>query len=350
MKQVLNYNIHNLEIRLERNKGFDIINNYDVELSLFRVNTTINPDIFYKIGEFKPSNEGCYVVDNKYHVKENYFYCKDSFNGMEWELEIFGFNQGKVVANYNYKMSGISKYISKFNFDTLFLRPLIFFKLKEKGKIMIHGGGVSKNGKAYIFPGRGGAYKTSLIMNLLKEDNYSYIGDDWIVLDNSKALAFPAHFSFFNYTFKEKRDEFINIFDKVKYLLYLSKYKENDNIKISDPCNLSLIIFMNKTSKNHEISIKKLDFNNAIDKLIQNIKMEFMYISIPIIGFSLTHFHEYILAYSYIFPDSEIANYWENLKIDLKNNLDNNIDIYEIEVPKNYNSEILEKILEIIGE
>ena len=350
MKQLLNYDIHNMKICLERDKKFDLTDNFDLELSFFKVDSIQNPDIIYKVGKFKPSNEDCYTVDHKYYVKDNYFYCKDGMNGLKWELEIQGFDKGEMIVNYNYSSSKLSKFISRFNFDTLFLRPLIFFKLKDKGKIMIHGGGVSKKDKAYIFPGRGGVYKTSLIMNLIKKADFSYLGDDWIILDESKIFNFPVHFPLFNFTYTEKRTEFLNYKDKMRFIISLDKYKENKNgIKISNPCNLSSIIFMSRSNQNSDISIKKLELNNALDKLVENIKLEMMDDEIPLSGFSFGQYYNYICAYSYIFPDSKIANNWKTLKNELQDNL-GDICIYEVEVPQNYNSQIVEEVLKIIGD
>ena len=210
MKEIINYNIHNvLKISLEREKKFDLMKGLDLEMSFFRVNEKIeNPDILVKLGKFKASNEDCYVVDNKYYVKNNYFYWRDSADGLNWEIEIFGFEKGKSEINYNYKNFGINNLISKFNFETLFLRPLIYSKMKEKKYFMVHGGSITFKSHSFLLLGSGGSYKTSIIMDLLRRPGFKYLGDDWAIVHKDESLeplVSLAHFKLFNYVLKIKK-------------------------------------------------------------------------------------------------------------------------------------------------
>ncbi|PKP36738.1 MAG: hypothetical protein CVT98_07150 [Bacteroidetes bacterium HGW-Bacteroidetes-15] len=59
-------------------------------------------------------------------------------------------------------------------------------------------------------------------------------------------------------------------------------------------------------------------------------------------------FMRYMLAYSYVFPESKIARYWSNLKVKLKESLEN-IPLYQIDLPERYNERYLEKMFSRIG-
>ena len=95
MKQVLNYNIHNiLKFQITLNQKFSLIDYLNIEHRFFEVDSVDKPDIILNIGKFKPSNEDCYVVDSKYYITDNYFYCKDSYKIAKWGFEMSGFESG----------------------------------------------------------------------------------------------------------------------------------------------------------------------------------------------------------------------------------------------------------------
>lgn len=70
-------------------------------------------------------------------------------------------------------------------------------------KVILHTGGVAKNGNALIFTGSGNVGKTSIVLNLLKE-GYEYLSDDWIVIGEGKAYPLPKLVHIFDYNLKNK--------------------------------------------------------------------------------------------------------------------------------------------------
>lgn len=347
MNQVLNYNIHDLlKIRLEREKKFDLTRGDDVELSFFRTEMVEDPDIIYKVGKFKPSNDNSYIVDHKYHIKENYFYCEDSFDNLKWEIEIFGFEEGKTEVNFNYSFYDYKKLLCRFNFETVFLRALIFSKLNEKGYTMIHAGGVSKGNKGFVFPGRGGAFKTSIIMDLIKRFNFYYLGDDWVILNKNEVFNFPAHLLLFDYIYHNKNNESINFLDKLKFIRSYWFQRNTENVKYVQKSRLNQVIFI-KRSNIDSISIKKKDKSQAISQLISSIQLEMMASPISILGFALGPYYNYLSAYAYIFPNSKSCNFWGSIKNNLEENL--KTPIYEVEIPNKWDSNITNAIIDHLG-
>ena len=128
-----NYNIHNIiKFRILRDSEYGLRDLINLKFSFFEVNEKIdNPDITLNIGKFVPSNEDCYLVDHKYHVKDDYFYCKDAEGKAEWEMEILGFRKEETIINFNGKISGFQSFMNPdFLAQNLLLR-IIEYKLNR---------------------------------------------------------------------------------------------------------------------------------------------------------------------------------------------------------------------------
>ena len=351
MKEIFNYNIHdNLTIKLNKSKKFDLMKGLDLELSPFRVQEVNDPDIIFNVGKFTPSNDNCYTVDHKYFVKDNYFYCKDSSGKMKWEVEFFGFEKGKMVVNYNYKNVGLNKIISRNSSETFLLRSLIYLKLTENKCFMIHSAGINKNNQAYIFPGRGGSFKTSLVMDFVKRGGFDYLGDDRVILQKDNVLNYPSHISLFDYTYTHKNDEHLSFWDKIDFIKSLWRQKNSSlNIPIVKSSKLSAVFFVVKMNNYEEMSSEKIDIDCAVDKLIESAKFEMSSVSDSLVGFTVSPFYRYMLAYSYVFPDSTIAKYWDELKFHFRELL-KTVPIYEIKMPQTYEPKLYENLLSLIEE
>ena len=70
------------------------------------------------------------------------------------------------------------------------LEPIIYQKLLEHGFLFMHAAGVSKNGKAYVFPAEGGTGKTTLSLALMRQ-GYQLMGDDLLMVDAASGTVFP---------------------------------------------------------------------------------------------------------------------------------------------------------------
>jgi len=352
MKQSLNYSIHDiLKVRISKNKNFNLFKGISHPFSFFEVKEEIeNPDIILNIGIFSPSNKNCYIVDHKYHIKENYIYCKDSEGSANWEFEIFGFEEGKTIINFNAKFFGPELLFSDLIPQEMLLMPIIIYKLSRKGYYLIHGGGVSKDNSGYIFAGRGGSSKTELIIDFVKS-GYNYLGDDWIIIHKDTVASFPKNFSGFMFSIKTMKlptESFSTIFDKICYLRYSSKYSNDsdDNVlKVTNFSSLKFLFLIIKSNKK-TINVRKIDYKNAIDRLIANNRLE-MIINPNLIGKVFGRYHNYMLGYSFIFPNSKISTYFEDSKNGMKDILKYTY-IYEIKVPRNYSPEIHKRIISLI--
>ena len=197
----LYYNIHNLvDIEIIGNSRF--ARDKNLRFSFFQSERMDTPDIVYRIGRFKPSNQGCQVVSHKYHIRENYLYCLDSIGKARWEVEIFGFEEGKTSINFSGKRIDSIGILLQTYWAEEIVKSIIEFKLASRNHYLIHGGAVSQDSKAYIFAGRTGVFKTTLIMDLVRRANFNYLADERVIIGQGKALCFPMSLFLFDFTSK----------------------------------------------------------------------------------------------------------------------------------------------------
>jgi len=349
MKQTLSYNIHDiLKFKITRDRGHGLRDLINLKFSFFEVEEVDNPDITLNIGKFTPSNKNCYLVDHKYYIKENYFYCKDSEGKAEWEVEISGFEDGETTINFNGRIKGFQSFMNPdFIAQNLLIR-LIEYKLSKKGYFLAHSAGISKNGQAYVFAGRGGTFKTSLCMDFIRKAGFEFLGDDRVILHKDKVFGFPMSLRVFGFMCKHlPNEDFWNIFNKIRFAKWLWDTKsENVNpVEIGEPSKLKSLLFIVKTNR-EVITVREISLKEAVDRLITNNRLE-DFISLGGMGINSGPHLRYALAYSYIFPDSGMVKHQEDLGTMLRNILEN-VPIYEIEIPYNYDQNVFKKVRKFI--
>ena len=341
----IGYDIHNLlKIKITGKYPSDLGRN--LKYSFFKIGGNIDdPDIVLNIGKFRPSNEDCDYVSHKYYIKQNYIYCKDKGRNTRWEVEINGIEQGRTVINFNGKDSGIKGILFPTFLAQEFLIPTIEYKLAQKNNhFLIHAGAVSKGNDAYAFVGRPGAYKTTLIMDLMRKKNYSLLSDDRIIISKGGVLPFPISLFLFDFMTnfldtekRKKRDEIILI----KKLLFDRCYRQK--LPISSSSILKSLIFVSRADTNR---INKIDVSltDALNKLIINNKSEY-------ISFNPTQpsesFHRYAMVYSLMYPENELLKYWDTLYGNL-NDILRNLQMFEIIMPFEYNKNFINTICDYI--
>ena len=357
MRELLNYNIHDiLTFQIARDKKRDFVRDLNLPFSFFETKEIDNPDIVLNIGKFTPSNNDCYIVDHKYYVKDNYFYCKDSGGTAKWEVEIFGFEGDKTIINFNEKILGPEAifYPDLLPQDIL-LRPLIEYKLNKKGYFLIHAGGISKDNRGYILPGRGSSFKTTLCMDFVRKAKFDFLGDDRVILHDDKVLSFSVHLKAFefkinnlpNETFRNSSNKlnlnsFVKFFNFIKYLHNDVNY-ENCKVPIVESSVVKALLFVTRTNKQgvkiREANIEKVANKLAINNLADIIKGHtFMFFDCG------QYFYKYVLSYSFVFQNCQIIRHWDNLERNLKEIL-KKIPIYELEIPQRYDRSVFEDIL-----
>lgn len=354
MKQSLNYNIHNiLKYQIILDQKFNLINYLNIEHRFFEVDDVENPDIILNIGKFKPSNEDCYLVDSKYYIKENYFYCKDSVDKTKWEVEIFGFESGETKINFDIKVPGFRGLLPILGAHNLFLSPLIDYKLSQKGYFLLHSAGLSKDNKAFLLAGMGGAFKTTLAMDFIRKAGFNFFGDERIILCDGSVWSYPVSLVSFGFRCKylptEKKRNFLDKIGLIKYNYENYDHLNNVGVNVAEMTTLGALFFITKNANKKSVGKKNCSLEDAIDRLVINDKMEMSHAYMPsLMGISSNPYFEYMLAYSFVFPNSKVATHWDNLKIKLKKSL-KNIPLYDVELPIEYDDNIFKEVYEHVN-
>jgi hypothetical protein len=336
--QILNYTLHDIiKFRIIRDKGYSLRDLINLKFSVFEVEYADDPDITLNIGKFTPSNENCYLVDYKYYIKENYFYCRDSEGKAEWEVEILGFEDGETIVNFNGRIKGFQSIMNPdFIAQNLLLR-IIEYKLGRKGYLFAHSAGISKNEQAYVFAGRGGSFKTSLCMDFIRKARFEFLGDDRVILHKDKVFSFPMGLRVFGFMCDHlPNEDSWNISNKARFAkcLWDTKSKKDSPVKMGKPSKLKSLLFIVKTNK-VVTTIREISLKEAVDRLITNNRLE-DFISLGGRGINSGPHLKYALAYTYIFPDSPIATQKEFSEKVFKDILEN-VPIHEIGISNNYN-------------
>ena len=341
MREILNYDIHGiLKFQIVRSKKHDFLRDLNLMFSYFEVEEVKDPEVILNIGKFTPSNEDCYIVDHRYYIKENYLYCRDFSKNAKWEVEIIGLNQKNTIINFHGNISKHEKILyPNLLSQQIILQPLIEYKLNEKDYHLIHSAAISKNNQGYLLAGRPGAFKSTLAIDFIREANYSFLADDRVIISHNRILSFPMNYLSINFKFMYlKTEEFQNFVDKINFVRYHRKTHNFKKCKmpIAKSSTLKELLFITKTNRG-AINKRVVGLEEAIHKLVENNKSEMI----------LLDFYKYMLAYSFVFPDSKVAKYWKTLAKNL-NILLRKISIYEIEIPQKYNSSVFKGVCELL--
>jgi len=343
------YNIHNeISFKLINNFRFGgVFKTINPEYEYFRVKETKNPDFIITVGAFEPNFKNTKIINDKYFIKYNYFFTNDVYSKNIWNIQIRNLEGQKTDVNLNANVKGIRK-LSKYTvLKNIFVRPLITQNLISKNCALIHSSAVNINEKGIMFVGRPGVFKTSIVMDLIKNFNAKYLGEENTLIKENLAYPFPLNLKSFDYKLKYFKNE--NPSGKIQKLK-LSKYvlfgKKPISVSISKPCKIFAVLVIEKGEK---FSITKDNLNkDIVDKLLVNEQLE--------IGIPPTHsfsrvkrnnYDLYLKAYSSVYTKSNINNIWERLRYIIMDSF-KNASIYSVTVPKQYNVNITKEIIKNI--
>jgi hypothetical protein len=355
MKQALNYNIHNLvKFRIIRDKKWDFRDLINLKFAAFQVDEIDRPDIILKIGKFTPSNQDCYVVDYKYYIKDNYFYCHDSEGQASWEVEVKGIEQGDTVINFSlhrrFQTQPINIIYMPLFLPQAFLARMIEHKLSTKGCLLAHSGAIARDGHAYLLSGRGGCFKTTLCMEFIRQGGFTWLGDERVILSRDKVLGFPINAAMFDFMTRHLPDE--THWGFLKQLQFAAECFVGRCQKTAthkpESAKLKAILLIAKNSglaadKRVTFSpVPQPQVGQTVDKLITSSRLE-DFKSMAGFGLYSGFFLKYMLAYTFAFPNSSVALQEERLREHLRENLQS-IPVYEVEIPPTYSPIIFEQI------
>jgi len=116
---------------------------------------------------------------------------------------------------------------------------------------------------------------------------------------------------------------------------YLSSRHNRKNINkiFADRSTLKKIFLVARKNGHDYISQRRINLDDAVIRLVNSDQMEMIYSGISSsLGF--VHFLRYMQAYSFVFPNSKMAIYWDKMNKLLREYL-NEIPLLEMVLPQN---------------
>ncbi|MFC2016531.1 hypothetical protein ACFLUF_02330 [Chloroflexota bacterium] len=332
------YKIHDL-LDIEISGEDDYKKGKDLRHAYFKTDKAYDPDIRLYMGKFEPDNRDCQEVSHRYQVKNNYLYCAFSSWKAIWKMEIRGFEAGKVDINFH----GRSRQLKGLLFPSFLpqdiLIPVIEQKLMQNNYLLIHGGALTRDEQsAYIFIGRRGAMKSTIIINLLR-NGYQLIGDDRFIITDDKILSFPISPFLISYGLDNMATEARSLKDNICIVKNMMQENKTYDLPVINSSAPKAIFFVERKER-QGTKISKLSRAEATRKIILNNMLE-MNISSP--ETPAGYYLQFMKAYSFIFPNSRIASYWDDFYMMLGKYLQS-IPCFSLEIPLRYDSTVQQRI------
>lgn len=345
-----NYAIHDI-IRFQiKNSTGPVKNHFDttsIQFENFISNNNPPYDFTIEIGSFSRENKSCTIIDDTYHIADDYIYFKNRRKLSKWEVEISEVEElprGKIATNF---VGNITTPLNIVEF-------LIQYCLLKKGIPVIHASGVSREGKCVIFPARSGAGKTTVALSLV-DRGFSYLGDNYILLDKGIAKSYICPLNIFAYNrlpiiekALSKKQRLSMFFKKGLYTITKGHFKIfekinprnifNDLIANNSPVCLICLLEVNNTSINGQLSSKRIAKDKLIKKLRYNMELD------------LLPFSKCIYSYGYVFPNRTFSSFWEMYEQTLERNLPRDASFISIEVPPTWHENSIDKIVELVNQ
>ena len=335
------YAIHNLcSFKLINNLRFGgFLTDRNFEYQYFRVNDVYEPGFVIKVGEFKPSTEDVISINDKYFVKDGYLFLKDSYGKCAWDIQIKDFDGSQIEVDINAAFKGFRKCIKYSALKNIFVRSLISLHLILRNSALIHSSAVSFDGKAFLFVGRPGVFKTSIAMEFIRNYGAEYLGEENTIIRDGMAYPFPLNLKSFEYKLKYFDNENpSNKFQKLQLIKHVLYGKSLNNVPISEPCEIAAVFLLKKGDC---FSITKTELTgNILTDFLENEKLEIGVTPTHMLsGVKENHFDEYINAYTAVVNKSWLKNVWVKLEKIISNSY-KNAGIFSVNVPTNFNKNI----------
>jgi len=343
---VKDFDIHGLvKLRLEWDFYRAILEDLDLKLNYFRVAEVDRPDILVSIGPFKPTLEGCEAYDGKYFVRKDFVYCTDRNFQCRWEFQLSGLSGSQLVMNVHASSYNARAALAPNLLVHTLLMPLLEWEFLKRGFLLLHSAAVSKDGQAYIIAGRGGAFKTSVVMDLVRREGYGYMSDERALVAPHLVFSFPTHLQIFAYCLSKLSSEYISPFDKLRLLAYLLANRLGKEREIVvDSSQLVGIAYLSPSTE--PFQLRRLDVEAAASKMMANAFLDNFEMP-KIVGLGMSPILGCLMAYVAAFPKSRIANIRSEFMSRLRQTL-TGLPIYEMTIPLTYGADTARFVREVL--
>lgn len=334
-----------LNFKVVENTGWQVrfTKNWDIELQHLELETCEDAggyDFILHLGGFKPDKAGCALLDDHIYIRSDYLFCEDSYRHIRWRMEVSGLEDRAMTVRLDSNLTGWQVVAE------LVINQLLWFRLLRKGYPLIHGSAVCLGDRGLVFAGRGGAGKSTVALDLLAR-GFRLLGDHFVIIRNGSAYGYhaPLHLTPFNLhpliRDRLRRADYFSYsinryLRKITGRTMVTKVKLNNLAGdfLADRAKIDRVFLL---IPGNEFKVQEIDRETMAGHLVVNQKLE----TFP--------FFKYMLAYSYLYPRSGVASFWETYRDNLRMALDSRPG-YKITVPPVYDAGTLDEIYRLAAD
>lgn len=213
----------------------------------------------------------------RFSMGDGIFEVVQQWGRRRWKFWVTGLDTSQVSIYYSFPfLQRLEKTTAMFP-DYLIamnvLQPVLEYKLQELSGIVIHACAYAKDGKAIILAGRGGARKSTIMMNKIRS-GAEFLADDLVIVKDGRIWSYPTTDSYFDYFYQHETDESVNLKSMLGAFFHIARRKPI-SFPVADsavPAKIGLLI----ASHNQECKIIE---NGSADKdflrrMMANDKLE----------------------------------------------------------------------------
>jgi hypothetical protein len=299
-------------------------------------------DLIIYIGKEFARKVSKYKFCKGFFINGNYIRAKYKWKIIKAEVEILDIEKIPMVVNIQ------TNFFGKLIFPTAIINSLIGLHSNRKKMCLVHGSGICKEKKGVLLIGSGSSGKTSIVIHSSKEQFY-FLADDSIFVGKRKIYGFPRPISLEYY---HKKILYFKIYYNKQIEFFLKRllsFITREYITLLTDINLELF-FKNRIepsaelraaiylSKGNKFTFSELcDKNRVVEAIIKSTQ-SILWFSVQIGKCFASHF-----------PESYLANYWNELKQNLRDFI-NEIPCYEVQTPTVITNDMYQQILQKINE
>jgi hypothetical protein len=300
-----------------------------------------NPEYKYFKSNNKVANNFTITIDNNTNAREK---STINYKDISWQIN-FSNDAAKLDIAITPINIGFRRLFPFLTLKNLYVRSIIMEQLLSAGGALVHSAAFSISGQSAILAGRPGVFKTSILMDAIREYGASFIGEENSLLYDGKVYPFPLNIDSISYKINKYKDENPSgKFQKIQLGFYLIKsfFKKSINqIALSGPLKVDSVFYL---TKGDQFQLEEVTFENILPSLIEN---ELLEISIPpthsLSGIKYNYFKESMAVLNKGFIESFTSRlervFTENLK---------NTRCVRVVSPETYDLSITSKIIESI--
>lgn len=320
-------------------RWFDISDRYRAFRAPF--DPGISPDLTIELGPFTPSLSGCYVLDDEYHIKPNYFFLARETHklGGAWQFDAAGLDEERCKVRVNANWTGMP-FVSGRVIDFF-----IHYMLTKRGYTLIHASAIALGNLAAVYAGRGGGGKTTIALGAVERHRFCFMGDNFILCKDGHLFSFYSNLNMFGYNLRPAVWERLSKAERLRFGFWLQVYRLTGGyIKVFTPVSpwrvfphalqdSAVLAVFNSLLTDQEFSCVPVDRAKVIGRTVSNQKLEFF------------PFVRHTGQYGCLFPRSDFARHWEAYEDSLYKNLPDNIPYYQMTMPRRICPEVIDRVL-----